>query len=237
MSEGDYLSEPIQNAPKREPSNENCNAKKKQKKDGELVRDDNGNALFAGYCGCWPGKGTDHVGEGRCSRHGGENSGENGQGAKEGNTNRVSHGAYADQSNLYSDVFTEAQREIADDIYQDYRDRYLETHGDIPTGHDIRLFKLSVNAVTEIRVENWETQKPEDLDSGTVLIDREEHIKISEGGPIREIRYKKTPALAAKKTLSNENRKWLKDLGLLDSPEDQQADAVESLAKALSDES
>ncbi|MFC6825686.1 hypothetical protein [Halopelagius fulvigenes] len=183
-----------------------------------------------GYCGQRAGMGTDHLGEGYCKYHGGAAPGgaREGAGAPEENTNSVSHGAYADQSNLYSEKFTDPQRQIADDIYEDYRERYLETHGDIPTGHDLRLFKLSVNAVTELRVENWSTQKPDDLDSGTVMIDRETRIKTHEHGTVKEIRYKKAPALAAKKTLSNENRKWLKDLGLLDSPEDRQADALEA---------
>lgn len=171
------------------------------------------------------------IGEhGKCYFHGGEVGD---SGAPEDNTNSVSHGAYADQSSLYSDVFSDAQRQIADDIYHDYRDRYVDEHGDIPSGHDLRLFKLSVNAVTELRVDNWSTQKPDKLDSGTVMIDREERKKASEVGVIKEIRYKKSPALAAKKTLSNENRKWLKDLGLLDGPESEQADAIGSFAQAI----
>lgn len=184
-------------------------------------------------CGRPAGWGTDFD-SGKCKHHRGTNADGS---SHEGNQNRTTHGAYADQSQLYSEVFTDAQRAIADDIYHDYHQRYLDKHGDIPTGHDLRLFKLSVNAVTELRVENWSTQKPEKLDSGTVMIDREERLKMSEQGAIKEIRYKKTPALAAKKTLSNENRKWLKDLGLLDDPESQKAEALnESLATILSQE-
>lgn len=171
-----------------------------------------------GYCENYP------VGESdRCRMHGGV-----GSGAPEDNTNSVSHGAYADQSNLYSDVFDDTERQIADDIFQDYKERYLELHGDIPTGHELRLFKLSVNAVTEIRVENWATDRPDVQNSGTPHIDSEQHF--TEDGQ-RYFKYKKSPALAAKKTLSNENRQWLKDLGLLDSPEQQQADAMTDIAE------
>lgn len=63
--------EPVENVPKREPTGRRCNGRKKLKRDGEIARDGQGRALFAGYCGNWPGKGTDHVGQGRCSLHGG----------------------------------------------------------------------------------------------------------------------------------------------------------------------
>ncbi|ELY91463.1 hypothetical protein C484_10561 [Natrialba taiwanensis DSM 12281] len=162
------------------------------------------------------------------SHEGNDNAVGNDGGAEEGNTNSVSHGAYAEQSNLYNDVFTNAERDIADDIFEDYKNRYLEAHGDIPTGHELRLFKLSVNAVTEIRVENWATDRPEVLDSGTPHIDSEQHF--TEGGQ-RYFKYKKSPSLAAKKTLSNENRMWLKDLGLLEDPQSQTANSVADLAE------
>lgn len=46
-------------------------------------------------CGQKAGWGTDHVGVGACKLHGGNNSGENGQGAPEGNTNAADTGAWA----------------------------------------------------------------------------------------------------------------------------------------------
>ena len=169
-----------------------------------------------------PAKGS----HGKCRYHGGaEESGApegnsnaegnaGGDGAEEGNTRAVTHGAYADQSNLYSDVFNDAERELADEIFADYRDRYEAIHGDLPAGHRLRLFKIAVNAVAEIRVENWVTQKPEDLESGPTWIDKETKLKTTQERAYEEIRYKKSPALAAKKTLSNDNRQWLKDLDL-----------------------
>ncbi|MFB9324254.1 hypothetical protein, partial [Cryptosporangium minutisporangium] len=164
---------------------------------------------------------------GRCKFHGGSTPSKDENpdvGPPEGARNGLTHGAYADKSHLYSQVFTDLEREIADDIFTDYVTRYKELHGDIPKGHELRLFKLSVNAVTEIRVENWATDRPETLNTGTPYVDEETHKKTAQmpdGSTrvIEEKRYKKSPALAAKKTLSNENRQWLKDLGLLDDPE------------------
>lgn len=178
-------------------------------------------------CGLAAGWGTPND-SGRCKRclgtspdgsshEGNDNAvGNEGGAAPEENTNAVTHGAYADQSNLYSEVFDDAERELADAIFADYRDRYERLHGELPEGHRLRLFKIAVNAVTELRVENWVTEKPTELDSGTTWIDRETEQKFVEGvGPVTEKKYRKSPALAAKKTLSSENRMWLKDLDLL----------------------
>ena len=62
---------PLKDAPVLETTDRDCMARKKLKRDGDVVKDDNGDVLFGGYCKCWPGKGTDTVGEGRCSLHGG----------------------------------------------------------------------------------------------------------------------------------------------------------------------
>jgi len=71
VNETQHIGRPIADVPQYDPTDERCMGKKKQKRDGEVVRDEDDNPLFAGYCKAWPGKGTDHVGEGRCSRHGG----------------------------------------------------------------------------------------------------------------------------------------------------------------------
>lgn len=189
------------------------------------------------------GWGTDHVGTGRCTDHpsggapeGNDNAeGNSGGAAPEGNTNAVTHGAYADQSSLYTDVFSDAEREIADGIFADYRDRYKREHARLPKGDRIRIFKIAVNAVSEFRVEAWNETRPDKQESGTIFIDREETKKVAEhGGTITQIKYRKSPALAAKKALSNENRRWLKDLGLLDDPQSKQAEQTGSLADAIS---
>lgn len=189
-------------------------------------------------------KGYAQGSHGKCNTHGAAggapegntNAEGNDGGASEGNQHATTHGAYAEHSDLYQEVFTEAQQTLADAIYDDYRERYTSAHGDIPAGHDLRLFKIAVNAVTELRVDNWVSQKPDTLDSGTVMIDRETRKKTHQHGTVTERRYKTSPALAAKKTLSNENRKWLKDLGLLDDPQSQTADAVDGVISVLSQE-
>jgi len=58
MNEEELIGEPIDDVPQREPGDD-CNARRSA--DGK----------FKGYCGNPAGKGTDHLGEGRCSHHGG----------------------------------------------------------------------------------------------------------------------------------------------------------------------
>lgn len=182
---------------------------------------------------------------GKCRFHGGaegsgapegnQNAVGNDGGADEDNTRAVSHGAYADQSNLYSQEFTETQQALADGIFTDYMDRYEQEHSEEPpTGFELRIFKISVNAVTEMRVENWVTEKPESLHTGTPHIDSS--TKIASTGD-RYFEYKKSPALAAMNHLSNHNHKWLKSLNLLPDPESSQAEAVGTLVTALTRES
>jgi hypothetical protein len=71
MNEDALVGDPIDEVPRRDPTEERCMGKKKQKRDGEVVRTDDGTPVFGGYCRSWPGKGTDHVGDGRCKLHAG----------------------------------------------------------------------------------------------------------------------------------------------------------------------
>lgn len=93
--------------PKQEPTDEACLGKKTS--GGE----------FKGFCRATPGRGTDHLGEGRCKHHGGLNSGENGQGGTEGNQNAVTHGAYAQHA---VNSLTEAEREAFEEISEKLED-------------------------------------------------------------------------------------------------------------------
>jgi len=74
VDEEAYLGQPLEEAPQQEPTDERCMGKKKLKREGEVVRNAEGKPLFDGYCRSWPGKGTDHVGEGRCKFHAGSSS-------------------------------------------------------------------------------------------------------------------------------------------------------------------
>lgn len=88
-SEEELIGTPVSEVPMREPG-EDCNGKRWERRE-------EGPNIFLGYCGNPAGKGTDHVGSGRCKFHGGNNpSGEDHP--------NFEHG-------LYSDVLSEDDRE------------------------------------------------------------------------------------------------------------------------------
>lgn len=128
VDEAELVGSPLDQVPEQDPTAESCMGRRWERDDGEKV--------FLGYCGAWPGKGTDHVGEGRCSKHGGSagapegnsnaegndggapegNSnaeGNDGGGAPEGNDNAVEHGAYAEHA---LNSLTEAERAAFDEV-------------------------------------------------------------------------------------------------------------------------
>lgn len=195
-------------------------------------------------CGRAAGWGTDFD-SGKCRVHrgtspdgssheGNDNAVGNDGGAPEDNTHHVTHGAYTDQHNLYKQELSERERDLTDRIFDDYMARYRDQHGgDPPYGFEIRLFKISVNVVTEMRVDNWYTDKPDEAGTGTPHIDKQKHV--SEGGEVY-YRYKKSPATAAVKHLSDYNHRWLKNFNLLPDAESQAADDLGDLSSLIMDE-
>jgi len=236
VNEEALVGEPLEEVPEQSPTDEACMGRRSEKRDGESV--------FVGYCGAWPGKGTDHVGEGRCSKHGGAGGapegndnaeGNDGGAAPEGNTNAVTHGAYADENTFYQDVLGDDLRDLVDDIFEDYTDRYADRHGEtVPVGLEMELFRLSVSHVKDVVLDRWATQKPESLQSGNPLVDRETERDFNpEDGSVVVEQYKESVVLTAQKRLSSDRRQWLKDLGLLEDPDSQLADSQQDVADAL----
>ena len=178
---------------------------------------------------------------GKCTTHGGsEDSGApegntnaegnaGGDGAEEGNTRAVTHGAYADENTFYQDVLGDDLRDLVDEIFEDYTERYEHRHSEEPpVGLEMELFRLSVSHVKDVVLDRWATEKPETLSSGNPLVDRETERDFNpEDGSVIVESYKESVVLTAQKRLSSDRRQWLKDLGLLDDPETQKADAME----------
>ena len=222
----DLIGQPASDVPKQEPTAEDCLGKRTENRGDETV--------FVGYCRSAPGRGTNHVGEGRCKWHGGRNSGENGHGGTEGNTNAVTHGAYADCNSYYQDVLNEDLRQFVDDVFADYLERYRELHGDPPLGIEAELFRVSVTHAKDIGLDRWADGKPDGLESGHPLVDEEtEIVPIGEGMTETQRRYRESVVLRAQKRLSTDRRQWLKDLGLLEDPDSEQAAAQADVADAL----
>jgi hypothetical protein len=223
VDEDEHIGKPLDAVPAQESTDERCMGKKKQKRDGEVVRDEDDNALFAGYCGSWPGKGTDHVGEGRCSRHGGmggasegnDNAEGNDGGAPEENTNAVTHALYVKSNKFYQEVIDDDLRALCDEIFEDYVSKFQEVNGEPVAGEKARLSEIAVNHIKIIHSDNWAVDRPADLHSGNALVDRETRVKTTEHDRHDEHRYKESVVIQAQQRLRKEDRKWLKDMGLL----------------------
>ena len=216
VNEEELIEAPSGDVPTLDPDGENCLGKRTKRQDGETV--------FVGYCRAWPGKGTDHVGDGRCSKHAGnagapegnDNAeGNDGGAAPEGNTNAVTHALYVQSNRFYQDVIGDALRELCDDIYDGYVEKFCEVNGEPVAGEKARLSEIAINHIKVIHSDNWATDRPDTLDSGNALVDRETRVKTSQQVSHEEIRYTESVVIKAQQRLRKEDRKWLKDMGLL----------------------
>ncbi|AXR78998.1 hypothetical protein [Natrarchaeobaculum sulfurireducens] len=234
VDEDELVGQPSDEVPTLEPTDEHCRGKRTERRDGETV--------FVAYCRSTPGRGTDHVGEGRCKHHGG-NAGSGGAragaGAPAGNTNGTTHGGYTDEKSFYADVLDESLQALADEIFEDYLEEYERRHGrEPPKGLEMELERLSISHVKDVVLDQWANDKPESLESGNPLVDRETERDFNpEDGSVTVETYKESVVIQAQRKLSSDRRQWLKDLGLLDDPESQKADAMQdSLELTLSSE-
>ncbi|WP_323190467.1 hypothetical protein [Halostella sp. PRR32] len=180
---------------------------------------------------------------GKCNTHGGDEDsgapegnsnaeGNAGGGAPEDNTNAVTHGAYADHNSYYQDVLDDPLRVFVDDVFEDYLEQYCDLHGEPPLGIESELFRISVTHAKDIGLDRWADEKPEELESGHPLVDKETRQKSVGDEIVEERKYRESVVTQAQKKLSTDRRQWLKDLGLLEDPESQKADALGSLKDA-----
>jgi hypothetical protein len=167
-----------------------------------------------GYCAKDPVRGRD-----RCKSHGGQTptKAENPrQGAPEGNTNRLEHGAYSDPANLYDNL---------DDGPKEFVDRLTEQYLGIAPfdADDPRADRLRMTSV--IMYQEWAARGRVEAESMEVNLT----IGVGEGGiPVEQRDSHHLLGEAAR--LNQTARKNLKDLGLLDDPESQKADAMQVMS-------
>ena len=219
VNEDGLIGSPSDSVPTLEADGENCLGKRTERQDGETV--------FVGYCRAWPGKGTEHVGEGRCSKHAGnagapegnDNAEGNDGGAPEGNTNATTHALYVQSNRFYQDVIDDALRDLCDDIYDGYVEKFREVNGEPVAGEKARLSEIAINHIKVIHSDNWVAHRPDSLDSGNALVDRETRVKASQNEFREEVRYKESVVVKTQQRLRKEDRKWLKEMGLLGADE------------------
>lgn len=171
---------------------------------------------FVGYCEARAGKGTDHVGEGRCKHHAGSTptKDENPDvGAPEGSANALEHGATADPFNLYNNLDDERREWVEVRVTT-----YLEESGISETSPIAERVELAVIMMAMERGARSELIK-EDMKRTSV-------VGIGEyGSPIEDEEAHYLNRVAS--SLNTDIRMTLKDAGLLDDPESQKADALQ----------
>ena len=185
-------------------------------------------------CGAWR-KGESQY----CRHHAGLEKGpqSDDNGAQEGNTNSVTHGAYAQHNTYYTEVLDDDLRAFVDSVFEDYMRRYKAQHGEPVLGIETELFRIAVTHAKDIGLDRWANEKPEELDSGHPLVDMETERDFNPAdGGITNRKYKESVVQSAQSKLSRDRRMWLKDLGLLEDPESQKADAMKNFDFSLSDD-
>jgi len=178
-----------------------------------------------GTCGLPAGWGTDFD-SGKCrhcrgtspdgsSHEGNDNAEGNDGGAPEDNTNAVTHALYVEHNRFYQQVIGDGLRELCDDIFEGYVKKYREVNGEPVAGEKARLSEVAVNQIKIIHSDNWAVDKPDDLESGNAFVDKETRIKTTEHDAREEHRYTESVVVKTQQRLRKEDRKWLKDMGLL----------------------
>lgn len=167
-------------------------------------------------CGHPAGWGTPNT-TGACKFHGGAE----GSGAPAGNGNAETHGLTADAEKWF-----DRHRDEVEDEIRLLVDSWVEQ---APFGYDahgnVRL--LVECAIDELRMQ----QANEYIDDEGIVVRHFDGIA-DDGREIYE--FKENPALRPKSRLKKDTMRVLKDLGILDDPDTQAADSLDTLAEALS---
>jgi len=153
--------------------------------------------------------------------------------AEEGNQRATKHGLYAVPEYLKAH-FSEAQQDRYTAYFEALCSRYERIHGREPDSFaKDRLSRVAIECVKERIADEWLSEKADE--TGNLLI--EEYIIDTDesGQPIKV--ESENQILKELTALKRETRLTLKDMGLLSDPDTKKAEAAESLAKVLSDES
>lgn len=152
------------------------------------------------------GWGTDHPGEGACKLHGGN------AGAPEGNQNRTTHGLNADPKK-YFEGLPDDQQEYIRDVASAIEDRLRANQGSL----DMLDRAIALRIAIEVHIVSKATDYVENSSGLTQTV-------TTEGGS----HERKAALLSDIRKRDKAIFEMLTDIGVLDDPESQKADALES---------
>lgn len=197
-----YLGMKLDDVPKTEPNGE-CNGKKAE-------TTDDGDRLFNGYCSLPAGWGVVEGGEDgrRCKLHGGVPSG----GAPSSNQNAIKHGLNSDPHHYYNSLSPEHKQYI-EEMAAAIEDRVRDNTGSV----DPLDQRLARNIAIELHI----------VSKASAYVEKESGLmqKVATGnGPHEET----APLLDEIRRYDNSIMSNLKKIGVLDDPESQKADSLNS---------
>jgi len=197
--------------PTKEPEDDLCGARIRPHRVPEEWEQD------VGYCANRSGFRTTHFGEGRCYLHGGATRNVN-----RGNNHAEKHGLYAERQNYYNNRSRQEQQWI-DAVVESLLD-------DAPFGPE-SFAKLQM--LRNIAIDMHKQQRANDYIDDVGVVERDKTIGYTEQGkPILE--DQENALNIAYDRLTRTTTRQLKELGLLDDPESQKAEAQTNIARELS---
>lgn len=197
--------------PTKEPEDDLCGARIRPHRVPEEWDQD------VGYCANRSGFRTTHFGEGRCYLHGGATRNVN-----RGNNHAEKHGLYAERQNYYNNRSRQEQQWI-DAVVESLLD-------DAPFGPE-SFAKLQM--LRNIAIDMHKQQRANDYIDEVGVVERDKTIGYTEQGkPILE--DQENALNIAYDRLTRTTTRQLKELGLLDDPESQKAEAQTNIARELS---
>lgn len=169
---------------------------------------------FQGYCERYP---MDDDPNDRCYVH-------QGGGAPEGNVNGMKHGLYAQRTNFY-EALPDADKRFVEAMVDSWLEMAPYNRDNV--GMVNELYRVAID-----QVRAW-LGIDEYVEDGEVVGLTTEQYERDEEGNLREV-VDEHPANMPYSRLDGDIRAKLKEHGIYQSPDQQQADATESLAKKLS---
>lgn len=171
-----------------------------------------------GFCANKAGFRTDHTGEGRCYLHGGAL-----KSVQEGNTHAETHGLYTDRQSYYENRGNDEQEWI-DAVVESLLD-------DAPFSAD-NMAKLQM--VRNIAIDMHKQQRANDYIDEVGVVNKDKTVGYTDDGrPIKE--DVENVLNVAYDRLNRTQTRQMKELGLLEDPDSQQAEANNNIANELSE--
>jgi len=179
-------------------------------------------------CNAWATEQSDRT---RCRHHGGESTGPQTEaGKKSVRSNAVKHGLHT-SAEVFLQEADEHHRDTYHATYESLCTRYEQAHGKEPPHHaQVQLSQVALDMAKLQMAAEYEKERA--IDADKPLTERQvEDI----GGEVMQVeRVNKIESL--KTDIRRENRLLLKDMGIYESPDQQQADATQTIAAVMQEE-